>query len=104
MNDIYKLLEFLDNKIVELQDESYEFNAKNLNYSILDDNTINLSFGWSSPEEYQNFEGNIILNNNITLSAIQTGKSVYLDGEYTNEYDEIFNDVNNLIEFINSEI
>lgn len=75
MENIYDLLGFFDATI-----ESYDKEAECgpfLEYAIINDNTIDLSFGFSGYDDYSTTELNLIISDNIiTYDGCEFGYSV----------------------------
>lgn len=106
-DDIYTLIEFIEEKSEKLENESDDFSGSYINYDIINDQTININLGWNSPEEFMKLEAEINFDQNsnkITLKGVQEGSSVYSDENYKNNYNESFDTVEELIKFLDSEI
>jgi hypothetical protein len=106
-DDIYTLIEFIEQKSEKLDSESDDFTGSYINYNIIDNDTLEIDLGWNSPEEFMNLESIIKFEDDkITLKGKQEGSSVYSeDGKnYENDYDESFDNVEELIKFLDNEI
>lgn len=106
-NDIYTLIEFIENKSEELEEASNEFSGNYFNYEIINDQELDVSYGWTSMEEHNRIEAKIKFEKDrITLIGKQDGFSVMSEdgSKYENHYNYTFYDVNEIIDFLNQEI
>ena len=104
-DDVYTLIEFIEEKSKNL--DSDEFGGSYLNYDIVNNEELNISLGWDSPEEFMRLDAVIKFEQDkITLKGTQEGSSVYSEdgNNYENDYDHTFDTVEELISFLDSEI
>lgn len=91
---IYQLIEYLDQKVTN-NDQFIRFNTEIgsfINYQILNDNSIDVEYGWASYEEGENNEIHIVINENIQISKQVDAHSVY-GGDYDDNEFLIFNTI-----------
>lgn len=91
---IYQLIEYLDQKVTN-NDQFIRFNTEIgsfINYQILNDNSIDVEYGWMSYEEGENNEIHIVINENIQISKQVDAHSVY-GGDYDDNEFLIFNTI-----------
>jgi len=103
---MFELLDFLERKILEIE-LSYrpdEETGPYLSYNIIDDNTIDLDYGWTSYEEYSHNVVRIIFEDKIIIDRNNRGYCVFGDGEYENIEHTILDNTNNLIDWLNAEL
>lgn len=106
-DDIYTLIEFIEEKNKKLKSESDEFTGSYLDYDIVNNEKLAISLGWTSPEEFMGLDAIIEFEDDkITLKGIQRGYSVYSEdgNNYENDYDHTFVTVEELIKFLDAEI
>ena len=103
---MFELLEYLDKKIFEI--DSYympgEETGPYLSYDIIDDNIIDLDYGWTSYEEYSHNVVKIVFGDKIIIDRSNRGYCVFGDGEYENIEHTILDNVYNLIDWLNAEL
>lgn len=101
---MFELLEYLEQKIVDINSEWLpgDETGASLSYDIIDDNSIHLDYGWTSYEEGESNEVDILFSDKIIVNKIMSGHSVY-GGDYENNDNFEFNNITELINWLKEE-
>jgi hypothetical protein len=74
-----------------------------LNYEIIDDDVLNIDWGWTSYEECDNNTAVVTFGDKINVQQSNSGNSCF-GGNYDNTYEDTFDDLTNLIKWFESEL
>jgi len=86
-------------KLLNLGDETGSY----FNYEIINDELIEVNYGWSDYEESSNNSLEFYFNDKIKVVKIDGGYSVY-DGDYNDNKTYEFNDIDELLKWLLEEI
>jgi hypothetical protein len=106
-NDIYKIINYLDNRKKEIDEEFIKSGREVgsfLYYEIIDDFTINVNYGYSDYEEGEDNTSIISLTNGgIRVDKNSGGHSVMV-GDYDESENFDFNNITELLQWMSEEM
>jgi len=99
--EIIELVKFIDikNQEIKIITAGSEVGNDLISYDIIDDNTINVGYGWNGYEEDESNNLHIVVGDMINVNHKCSGYSGE-EGDYDDSEDLVFKNINGVIELI----